>query len=118
MPEGPLGHMPALLPRLFVREAEMDAVVDANIDGIYGHVREAMIRARLRVSQRVGGGDCEGHVIRPEEECERAGQGANNVIKARGIVRIRRGSAPFKFTTEVRIVPDMVPYKFQEKAAK
>jgi PhoPQ-activated pathogenicity-related protein len=27
-------------------------------------------------------------------------------------------SAPFKFTTEVRIVPDVVPFKFQEKAAK
>ena len=28
------------------------------------------------------------------------------------------GSSPFEFTTDVRIVPDMVSFKFQEKAAK
>ena len=28
------------------------------------------------------------------------------------------GPAPFKFTTEVRIVPEVVPFKFREKAAK
>ena len=34
MSEDPLGHVPALLPGLFIREAEMDAVVDADIDRI------------------------------------------------------------------------------------
>jgi hypothetical protein len=30
--EDPLGHVPALRPGLFIREAEMDALVDADID--------------------------------------------------------------------------------------
>ena len=32
----PLGHVPALLPALFIREAEMDAMVDADVDRIPG----------------------------------------------------------------------------------
>ena len=51
--EDPLGHVPALLPPLFIREAEMDALVDADIDRIPGHIREAVIRARVR-DQPVG----------------------------------------------------------------
>jgi hypothetical protein len=47
--EDPLGDLPALLPGLFIREAEMDAVVDADIDRILGQLREAMIRTRLWV---------------------------------------------------------------------
>ena len=42
--EDPLGHLPALLPGLFIRGAEMDAVVDADLDRILGQRREAMIR--------------------------------------------------------------------------
>jgi hypothetical protein len=34
----PLGHVPALLPALFIREAEMDALVDADIDRIPGQL--------------------------------------------------------------------------------
>ena len=36
--KGPLGHVPALLPRFGVREAEMNSVVDADIDRINSHV--------------------------------------------------------------------------------
>ena len=89
--EGPVRHVPALPTRHCVREAEVDAVVDANVDHIAGHVREVMICARLRVSQRVGARDSEGHVIRPEEECERAGHRTNNVIEARVVVWVVRG---------------------------
>jgi hypothetical protein len=34
--EDPLGHGPALCPALFIREAEMDTVVDADLDRIRG----------------------------------------------------------------------------------
>lgn len=34
--ECPLSHAPALRPRPFIREAEMDALVDADIDRIPG----------------------------------------------------------------------------------
>ena len=86
--EDPLGHVPALLPGLFIREAEMDALVDADIDRIPGQIREAVIRARVRVSLRMLAEDREGHPIRPEEEFQRAGQRASRVIGARGVVRI------------------------------
>jgi len=36
--EDPLCHVPALLPGLFIREAEMDAMVDADIDCIPGQI--------------------------------------------------------------------------------
>ena len=88
MSEDPLGHLPALFQARFVREAEMDAVVDAGIDRIRGQIREAVICARAWDSQRVLAEDREGHVVRPEEELEHAGQRANHVIGARGVFRI------------------------------
>ena len=36
--EGPLGHVPTLHPCRFIREAEMDALVDADIDYIPGQI--------------------------------------------------------------------------------
>jgi hypothetical protein len=51
--EDPLGHVPVLLPALFIREAEVNAMVDADLDRILGQLREAVIRARVWVSQRV-----------------------------------------------------------------
>ena len=36
--ESPLGYVPALPPRRFVRELEVDALVDANVDYILGCV--------------------------------------------------------------------------------
>ena len=47
MAEAPLGHVFALLPGVFVREAEVDALVDTGVYHILGHVREAVIRARV-----------------------------------------------------------------------
>ena len=66
VPEDPLGHGPALCPALFIREAEMDALVDADIDRIPGQIREAVIRARVWVSQWILADDREGHLVRPE----------------------------------------------------
>src|SRR6188768_574011 len=88
--EGPVGDRPALLPCLFIRKAEMDALVDADIDRIFGQIRKAIKGARLLYGPCVSGGECEGHVIRPEEVREGAGQRAAYVIKARGVVRIGR----------------------------
>ena len=39
--ESPLGYVPALPPRRCVREAEVDALVDADVDCILGCVRES-----------------------------------------------------------------------------
>ena len=64
--EDPLGHLFALLPSGFVRETEMDAVVDADIDHISCHVRETAICAGLLHSLRVVARDREGHVVLPK----------------------------------------------------
>jgi hypothetical protein len=47
MGEGPLGHVAPLLPRLHVRKAEVDPLVDAGVDHVRGGVREPVIRAYL-----------------------------------------------------------------------
>lgn len=86
--ESPPGHAPALLPRLFIREAEVNALVDTDIDRIPGQIREMVIRERVRARQRMLAVDREGEVVRPEEELQRAGQGTNRVIGARSVVRI------------------------------
>src|SRR5215216_2503779 len=83
--KGPLGHLPALLLGSIFREAEMDALVDADINRVRGQVREALIRERVRGSQRVLAEDHEGDLVHPEEELEHAGQRANHVISARGV---------------------------------
>lgn len=77
-----------MLPALFIREAEMDALLDADIDRIPGQLREAVIRARVWISLRVLAEDRKGHVVRPEEELERAGQRTNHHIGTRGVLRI------------------------------
>jgi hypothetical protein len=46
VPEDPLGHLPALLAAHFIRSAEMDALVDADIDCIPGQIREAVATAK------------------------------------------------------------------------
>src|SRR2546430_2197431 len=51
--EGPLGHLPALPPRHCVREAEVDALVDAGTDHLVGRIREAAIRAGVLDSRWV-----------------------------------------------------------------
>src|SRR6266403_3367519 len=89
--EDPVGHLCALLPRRFIRKTEMEAVVDADIDHIGCHVRETIIGARFFGGLRVVAGDCEGHVVLPEEERERAGQRAGDTVGAGGIVGIGRG---------------------------
>ena len=54
--ESPAGHLPALLPRRFVRKAEVDALVDAGVDHFLPRIREAIERARvLDGRSRVGG---------------------------------------------------------------
>ena len=86
--ESPLSYVPALLPSHFIREAEMDALVDVNINRIPGQIREALIRERVRVSQRMLAEDRKGDVVRLEEKLEYTGQRTNRVIGARGMVRI------------------------------
>lgn len=90
MPEDPVGHLCALLARRFSRKTKMDAVVDAHIDHIGCHVRETIIVARLFGGLRVIAHDCEGHVVLPEEERERAGQRAGDTVGTGGIVGIGR----------------------------
>ena len=45
--EDPAGYLFTLLPRRFVREAEVDAIVNAGIDHFLPRFREAVIRARV-----------------------------------------------------------------------
>src|SRR5262245_32661712 len=52
--EDPIGHLRSLLPTCYVSETEMNALVDAHIDHIGLHVREAVIGAFLRP----GGSGC------------------------------------------------------------
>ena len=86
MSEDPVGYLCALLARRYIRKAKMDAVVDADVDHIGCHVRETIIVSRLFGGLRVIARDCEGHVVLPEEERERAGQRAGDTVGTRGIV--------------------------------
>src|SRR5947199_4541308 len=86
--EDPVRHLGTLLPSRFVPEAEMHAVVDANIDHVGRHVREATIGARLLCSLRVHAGYCEGHFVLPKEQRENAGQRRGNVIRSRSVLWI------------------------------
>ena len=52
--ESPLGYVPALPPRRCVREAEVDALVDADVDCILGCVRKAPICAGVLDGQWIG----------------------------------------------------------------
>ena len=52
--ESPLGYVPALPPRRCVREAEVDALTDANVDYILGCVRKAPICAGVLDGQSIG----------------------------------------------------------------
>lgn len=88
MLESPLGDGPALLSRIFIREAEVDALVDTHIDGIPGQIREPVICERVGVCQRVLAEDGEGDAVRLEEEFERPGQCANRIIGTRSVVWI------------------------------
>lgn len=62
MREGPLGHVAPLLPRLHVRKAKVDSLVDARVDHVRGGIREAVVRGHLCC----GAGDvvCPGGVVR------------------------------------------------------
>ena len=73
MSEDPVGHLYTLLPSGFVRGSEMDAVVNTDTDHIGRHVRETVISAGLLHGLRVVARGCEGHVVLPKEQCERAG---------------------------------------------
>src|SRR6266403_1312538 len=86
--EDPLGHVAPLLPRLHVRKAEVDPLVDAYVDHILGCIREAVIGARLLRGCSVRGGHREGHFVGPEEEGKYTGYGAGDVVGARGVVGI------------------------------
>jgi hypothetical protein len=65
MGEGPLRHVPPLLSRLGVGEAEMDALVDTGCDHIIGGVRETAIGARLlgRLESQLFRGDFWGSYV-------------------------------------------------------
>jgi hypothetical protein len=52
--ESLLGYVPALPPRRCVGEAEVDALVDANVDCILGCVRKAPICAGILDGQSIG----------------------------------------------------------------
>jgi len=80
-----------LLPRLHVRKAEVDPLVDAHVDHILGCIREAVIGARLLRGCSVRGGHREGHFVGPEEEGQGTGYGAGDVVGARGVVGIVLG---------------------------
>src|SRR5215475_12975770 len=80
--EGPLGHLPALPPSRCVREPEVDALVDADVDQILGCVREAPIRARFLDGHGVSTRDLEGETVPPEVEREHTGYGARNIVCA------------------------------------
>jgi hypothetical protein len=92
--EGPLGHLQALPPPSCVREPEVDALVDADVDHILGRVREAPIRAHILHildGRGVGTRDQEGELVSPEEEPEHTGDGSRHIVCARSVVRIVRG---------------------------
>src|SRR5262245_25166030 len=91
MAEGPLRHVPSLLSRLGVGEAEMNALEDTGCDHIIGGVRETVIGTRLLDRHRVGGEHGESYVVAPEIERERPGRRACDVVCARSVVGIVRG---------------------------
>jgi hypothetical protein len=91
MAEGPLRHVPSLLSRLGVGEAEMNPFEDTGCDHIIGGVRETVIGTRLLDRHRVGGRHNESHFVRPKKERERAGRRASDVVGARSVVGIVRG---------------------------
>jgi hypothetical protein len=80
--EDPVGHLRALLSTRLVPEAEMHAVVDADINHIGCHIREAIIGAGLLRGLRVIASNCKCNIILPEEQRERAGQCRRNVVGA------------------------------------
>src|SRR5262245_2496669 len=106
MAEGPLRHMPPLLSRLGVGEAEMNAFVDTGCDHIIGGVRETAIGARLLDRSRVGGRHNESHFVRPKIERERTGRRARDIVGARSVVGIVRGvyqRLPFWISNRPRV---------------
>ena len=82
MSEDPVGHLRPLLSTRLVPEAEMDAVVDADIDHIGSHIREPIIGAALLRGLRVIASNCECNIILSEEQGECAGQRRRNVVGA------------------------------------
>jgi len=88
--EGPLGYASALLPRLLVREAEVDALIDADVDHVSSRIRESGIGARLLNGRWVISGHQEGHLVRPEEVGKHTGYGTGDVVGARAVVGIVR----------------------------
>src|SRR5882724_3122001 len=88
MGEDPLGHVAPLFPRLHVRKAEMDALVDAGIDHVRGRIREAVVRASLLDSRRIGCSHGKGLLVCFKVEGKHAGYGAGGVVGARGVVGI------------------------------
>src|SRR4029077_11184898 len=84
MGEGPLGHVAPLLPRLHVRKAKVDTLVDTGIDYVRGGIRKAVIPAHPLEGRRVCGGCGKGHFVRPKEEGEGTGCGTGDVVSSGG----------------------------------
>jgi hypothetical protein len=89
--EDPVGHLYTLVPTRFVRGTEMNTVVDADIDHIGCHVREATIGAGFLRGLRVIAANCECSIVLPEEQRERADQRRRNVVGTGSIFGIWRG---------------------------
>ena len=86
MAEGPVGRTCPLSSRHFVRGAEVNPLVDADVDHIVSHIRKAVVRFRL-VDR--GARDCEGHPV-SEEALQRARHGARKIVCTRRVLRIGR----------------------------
>ena len=84
----PFGHLLALLPCRGVREAEVDAQVDAGVDHCLSGRRKAVVGPRFLDGERRVARDVEGNLVLSEKEFERLRYRARNVVGARGVVRI------------------------------
>jgi len=82
MGEDPLSHVAPLPSRLHVRKAEVDPLVDADVNHIRGCIREAVIGVRLLSGCSVRGDYREGLFVSPEEEGKDTGYGARDVVGA------------------------------------
>jgi hypothetical protein len=71
--EGPIGDKLPLPASDRVREAEVNAFINARIHYIASRIRKAIVRPRLLNGLSVTRGEREGQVIRPKEKCKCTG---------------------------------------------
>src|SRR5262249_41131768 len=80
--EDPVGHLRPLLSTRLVPEAEMDAVVDADIDHIGSHIHKPIIGAAFLRGRGVIAINCKCNTILSKKQGECAGQRRRNVVGA------------------------------------